>query len=103
MMYDVNSDNRFADLLLDLKRHIRHCQSCAGAIRVNDHAMLCTRSRVLILTMVMQYDHVIPRRLQAKRESDRVVYACPDLTRHGKAYAMTADPLFVVGVQESLF
>ena len=103
MVYDVNSDNRTADLLIQAKAHVRKCEKCNGAIRIADRDGLCPYMMTLLLTFITQYDRVIPRRLTAKRSGNVVIYSCPDLSMHGKAYALTAEPLVVKGVQDKLF
>ena len=103
MAVNVNSDNRVADIMSDIKQHMRHCRNCQGALKVRDYDLLCKRSKALILSAVMQFDTVIPRRLAAARKNQKVFYACPDLGAHSKTYAMTAEPLVAVGIQEGLF
>ena len=103
MSVNVNSDNRVADLLNDLTRHMKHCRECQGAVKVRDYDLMCKRSKAIILDAVFQFVTVVPRRLKAVRDGKRVFYACPDLGAHPKAYAMTAEPLVAVGIQESLF
>jgi len=100
---NANADNRLADLLIELKRHLRTCKSCQGAIKTRDKSLLCDHTIGLILTAAWQYDTVIPRRLSVKRKGDPHVFACPDLAAHGKASALTAEPLIVVGVEGTLF
>lgn len=103
MVQTPNSDNRVADLLLELKRHLRVCKTCQGAMKTRDRTLLCDHTVGLVLTIVLRYDTVIPRRIAAKRSNDPHVFACPDLSSHGKTYAMLAEPLIVVGVESALF
>lgn len=103
MSVNVNSDNRVADIMSDLKRHMQHCRECQGAVKAYDYDAMCKRSRWLIVAAVAQFDSVIPRRLSAARKKQSVFYACPDLGAHSKTYALTAEPLMAVGIQESLF
>jgi hypothetical protein len=100
---DVNADNRLADLLLELKRHLRTCTHCQGAIKTRDRYHLCDHTIGLILTAALRYDRVIPRRIEAKRRGDPHVFACPDISAHGKSYALTAEPMIVVGFESTLF
>jgi hypothetical protein len=100
---DANADNRLADLLLELKRHLKSCRGCQGAMKTRDRTLLCDHSIGLILTAAWQYDHVIPRRIKAKRGSDPHVFACPDPSAHGKANSLTAEPLIVCGIETTLF
>lgn len=102
-MGNVNSANRTADLLLELKRHIKTCRNCTGAVKTRDKDQLCDHTIGLILTLAVTYDNVISRRLKLARKGDPRIYACPDVTKHGRVYAMTAEALIVVGVQDELF
>lgn len=101
--YNVNSDNRVADMLIHVKQHLRHCKKCGDALRVGELGTLCADMNKLLLTLAIQYDHVIPRRIKARRSGQIVFYSCPDLARHGKSYVLTAEPLIATGVQEGLF
>lgn len=101
--YNPNPDNRLADLLTELKRHLRTCRNCQGALKTRDRSLLCDHTIGLILTAAWTYDTVIPRRIKAKRSGDHHVFACPDITAHGKAYALTVEPLVVTGVEGTLF
>lgn len=103
MSLNVNSDNRVADLMSDLKRHMKYCRKCQVAVKVRDYGVICDYTKNLMITAISQFDGVIPRRLAAARKNQKVFYACPDLGAHSKTYAMTAEPLVAVGVQESLF
>lgn len=103
MTASINSDNTFADNMLELKRHIRHCRNCQSAIKVRDKTLLCDHTIGLILTAVIRYDTLISRRLAMKRTHDHVFYACPDITAHGKTWTLTVEPLIPAHVQESLF
>lgn len=103
MAVNVNSDNRMSDLLVELNRHLKVCRQCTGAMKARDQHGLCQHTTGLILTLAMTYADVIPRRLKIARTETPRVYSCPDLARHGRAYAMTAEPLIVVGVQDELF
>ena len=103
MSVNVNSDNRVADVMAEIKRHFKYCNKCPGAIKALDYDNLCRRMRVLIVTAALQFDTVIPRRLSAARNKRPVFYACPDIGAHSKTWAMTAEPLTATGIQESLF
>lgn len=99
----INSDNRLADMLLDLKRHLRTCRDCQAAVKVRDETMMCRYTIRLILAAVTRHDSLISHRLAVKRTCGNVFYACPDISAHGKVWAMTAEPLVASGVQEGLF
>jgi len=99
----ANTDNRVADLLLELKRHLRTCRTCHGAMRTRDPYQMCPHVIGLVLSAAIRYDQVIPDRIKAKRGEGHHVFACPDLGAHGKTYPLIAENLLVVGVQDSLF
>jgi hypothetical protein len=100
---NVNADNHLAALLLELKRHLRSCRDCQGAIKIRDRSMMCDHTIGLILTAASRYDNVIPTRIKAARSGDHHVFACPDISVHGKSFALTVEPLVVVGVESTLF
>lgn len=103
MAVNVNSDNRLRDLLLELKRHLKSCRNCTAAMKARDSKALCDHTIGLILTAAWQYDHVIPRRITSSRKGDPRIFNCPDLSCHGKAWELTAEPLIATGVQDGLF
>lgn len=103
MALNVNSDGRIAEMLLELKRHLRTCKRCRGAIAVRFSDELCGYAAQKILDIAIRYDTLIPRRIAAKRASGEIVYACPDLAKHGRSYPMIAEPLRVTHVQDRLF
>lgn len=103
MSVNVNSDNRVADIMSDLKRHMKYCRKCQVSVKVRDFSVMCDYAKNLVMSAAAQFDTVIPRRLAAARKGQKVFYACPDLGAHSKTYAMTAEPLVAVGVQEGLF
>lgn len=98
-----NTDNRVADLLLELKRHLRACRDCTAAMKVRDRYGLCNHTTGLILSIAIRYDQVIPGRIKAKRSGDPHVFACPDMAAHGKTYPLIAEPLIVTGIETPLF
>jgi hypothetical protein len=98
----VNTGNACAIMLLELKRHFAMCDACRGAIKVNDTATMCPWALRKIIAVARAWDSNIALRLKAKRSGDPFVYRCPDLSKHSEAYAMTAEPLMVTGVQDRL-
>jgi hypothetical protein len=99
----ANTDNRVADLLLELKRHLRTCRNCQGATKTRDSSALCDHTTGLVLSIVIRYDRVIANRITAKNSGDPHVFACPDLGAHGKTYPLIAESLLVTAVQDALF
>lgn len=99
----ANNAARFYDSLTTLHRHMRSCGQCHSARKGNTPRDLCDTGVVLILNASDLYGDVMRLRIKAHNRKDRTVFACPDLTKHGKAYAATAEPLFVQYVQDGLF
>jgi len=58
---------------------------------------------LMVLKAADGYDSVIKLRIKAHENKDGHVFACPDLSKHGKPYAITAPALHVVAVQDGMF
>lgn len=97
-----NRDERLYDTLLVLKRHLRTCKDCMAAIKATDPYMMCRQGMMQTLKAALGYDDVIRLRVKAHNNSGGHVFACPDLTKHGKSYALTAPALHVTAVQDTL-
>lgn len=98
----VNTGNSVAIMLLELKRHFNTCDTCRGAIKVHDQDQLCKWAAMKILAVARSWESNIALRLKARRSGEQFIFRCPDLNKHGPAYAMTAEPLMVTGVQDRL-
>lgn len=98
----VNTGNACAIILLELKRHFARCETCGPAIKVHDYAMLCPWALMKLVEVARKWDSNIALRLKARRSGNDFIYRCPDLNKHGPAYAMTAEPLMVTGTQGML-
>lgn len=99
----LGKDQKLYDTLVDLKRHLRSCAKCQAARKAVAPNMMCDLGRLLTLKAADGYDSVIKLRIQAHADVHSHVFACPDLSKHGKAYALTAPALHVVAVQDNLF
>jgi hypothetical protein len=91
------------DGLSELKRHLRSCRYCMAAKKANDPLAMCVIGIRLTWKAAMQYDNLIRLRTIAHNNPGGVIYACPDLSKHGKDYSLTASPYHAVGVQDRLF
>ena len=98
-----NKDQKLYDALLDLKRHLRTCKDCIASIKAVDPYMMCRSGMLMTLNAAKGYDDVIRLRVQAHARPGGHVFACPDLTKHGKSYAITAPALHVTSTQDALF
>lgn len=98
----VNTGNTIAIIMLELKRHFNVCETCRGAICVHDYELICGWARMKLISVAKLWDSNIALRLKARKSGERFIYRCPDLNKHGPAYALTAEPLMVTGTQERL-
>lgn len=86
-----------------LRRHVHSCNKCKGAIAAKYPENLCMTGILLTASAAKEFDAVLSIKRQAHKDPDGFVYACPDVSKHGEAYALSAQPLTVVGRQETLF
>lgn len=100
---NVNLDNLLAVMLLDLRNHLKKCRLCSVALEARTFDMLCDYTKQRILDIGRKWDRNIPDRLAAKRSESRSVYPCPNPARHGQAYALTAEIVYVHSSQSPLF
>ena len=99
----ANRDDHLYGDLVDLKRHLRTCRKCLSARKAMCPHDMCVVGMNMVLTAADKFDVIIKLRVKAHNYSGYTVFACPDLSKHGKSYALTAAPLMVTGIQDSLF
>jgi len=97
------SDDPFANAMSTLRRHLKGCSTCRLAIDVRADYTLCIRGARYALRVAMECESVLKAKRDAAMRRDGAVYACPDLSKHGQAYALSAMPFTVTGAQEELF
>jgi hypothetical protein len=98
-----NRDERLNDFLVKLRRHLLKCYDCKGAIEVGTSGTLCMIGALLTVSAAREFTSVIELRRKANSSGTSYIHACPDLSKHGASYALTAPMFTVVGVQEELF
>lgn len=86
-----------------LRNHIKQCNACKGAIAAKYPQNLCMTGIILTASAAKEFDAVLAVKREAHKDPDGFVYACPDVSKHGEAYALSAQPLTVVGRQGALF
>jgi hypothetical protein len=64
---------------------------------------MCADGKSLTVRAAREFNDLIEMKRDAHSRGDGIVYACPDLSAHGSAYAMTAEPMHVTGEQSGLF
>jgi len=96
-------DDRLFNYFTLLRRHLIKCDQCKGARKALIPENMCREGRQLTLSAADEFDIVIELRRKALSSHGGLIYACPDLAAHGKAYAIAAELFAVKGVQGELF
>lgn len=102
-MAERNSHERLKSHLGQLRRHLLKCYDCRGALATGLNGRLCVTGALLVLESAREFNGVLELRRKANALGEGVIHACPDLSKHGEAYALTAIPFHVTGVQGELF
>jgi len=102
MRSQANNDSALFDSMIELKRHLRSCRQCTVARKAADEYAMCRAGLRLTLRAADRYDLLISLRTKAFASKQDTVFACPDLSKHGESYALTALPLHVTGIQGRL-
>lgn len=55
-----------------------------------------------MLQVALRIDDLITLRRKALSAAKPYIFACPDVSKHGKSYALTALPMAVTGIQDRL-
>lgn len=96
-----NSRERLISYMAELRAHLLKCYTCKGAMKSG--TKLCDAGARLTLSAAREFSSVIELRRKAMSHGDGIVFACPDISKHSEAYALTAPLLHVTGVQGELF
>lgn len=86
--------------MTELRRHLLKCYECKGALKA--HSELCAIGNRLTASAAIEFNGVIDQRRDAMRNGNGTIFACPDISKHGEAYALSAPLFYVTGVQEEL-
>jgi hypothetical protein len=103
MSNKANADSALFDAMISLKRHLRSCNQCPVARKIKDPYLMCPDGMNLTLAAADRYDLLISLRTKAFASKQDTVFACPDPSKHGQSYSLTAIPLHVTGVQRGMF
>lgn len=99
----ANRNNLLAVRLLQVRRHFNTCRKCKSALVAQDPFMLCMETLNDLMFVAIHWESGIAGRLAVRRSGKDLLFLCPDLNAHGAAYAATAEPVEVHGIQGSLF
>src|ERR1700758_3840010 len=98
-MTAASRDKKLFDILVELKRHLRSCKRCTAAKRSRVPFDMCNAGLQLTLDAAWGYDDVIRQKIAAHNHPGETVFACPDLTKHGRSYELTAQAFLVTAIQ----
>lgn len=93
----------FAQAVLNLRAHMLKCAKCRYFIKDYSANANCAEGMRLAAQVVKTCDELMRVKRQAVSTVNQYVYACPDIAAHGEAFALTAQPMAVAGIQEELF
>lgn len=96
-------DDKLNGYFIKLRRHLLACIQCKGARQSLTPNHMCREGRQLTLSAADEFDIIIELKRKALKHDGGLIYACPDLSKHGQSYAMVAELFSVVGVSEGLF
>lgn len=86
-----------------LRRHMVKCRDCKGAMLAGSTHRMCLTGARLTVNAAHEFNCILEIKREAHKNPSGFVYACPDVSLHGQAYALAAQPLKVTGIQEGLF
>lgn len=99
---NINLQNMLCVRLLRVRRHFGNCTACRAAYRGNAFDAMCDWTKMELCGIASRWDGNINGRLKAGRSGAMYFYPCPDLNRHGPAYAVVAEAMIAESVQDRL-
>jgi hypothetical protein len=93
----------FTQAMVNLRSHLLKCYSCRAAMNGRDMEPPCALGWTLCVMVARTCTKLLEEKRHAVSTINGHVYACPDISVHGEAYALTARPLSVTGTQDELF
>jgi hypothetical protein len=97
------TQRRASTRLIELSKHMRSCRDCVRARKMGEPLMMCKTGTVMTLNAANDLADIFRLRIAAHTKHPGAIFACPDLTLHGAAYALTATPYMVTAIQDALF
>jgi hypothetical protein len=93
----------FTESVINLRSHLLKCHQCRGALDADNPYAMCENGIMYSIRVAQTCEKLLATKRMAVGTINEYVYACPDLSEHGEAYALTAQPLSVVATQDGLF
>lgn len=99
----TTKDYQIYDTFIALKQHLGQCGTCRPAMTAKAYFLLCQTAGEMILKCALAYDGIVSSRISARHSDSHTFYPCPDITRHGRTFALTVKPVTATGYQGTLF
>ena len=96
-------EDRWFNCMTMLRRHMISCAKCKGAVKAGSTAGMCLRGMRLTVNAAHEFDAILDVKREAHKRNDGFIYPCPDVSVHGQAYALAAQPHYATGIQAGLF
>lgn len=93
----------FFDALVKFQRHITGCYDCKAGIATSQDSRMCIYGVIAGAEMAKRMAELMALKRAAIQSDADIMFACPDLSKHGMGYATVARPMRVVGYQDGLF
>jgi hypothetical protein len=93
----------FVQAVIQLRAHLVKCYKCRAAFDHPFDIPECEAGLSMAIQVADTCNELFKLKRQAVSTINEHVYACPDISVHGEAYALTAQPLSVVATQDGLF
>lgn len=104
MVYKRKSmDSAFVKALGELRTHLKNCEKCRLVSKSLIFDVMCNEGIGLCHKLAGLSLRLTSLHRKAYNDPNGFIYACPDRGRHGKDYAMTAEPHPNVATQPELF
>lgn len=87
----------------DLKRHLLKCVGCRLVLKAQMQGKMCEEGIALTHKCAVASTRLVTLHRKAYNDPMGFIYACPDRTKHGNDYAVTAQPHLNVAIQDELF
>lgn len=95
--------SQFAKALTELRGHLKSCDKCKLVLKGNAFNLECNTGQVLSFRVAVMSERLSTLHRKAYNNPHGFIYACPDRSRHGGDYALTAEPHPLVATQDTLF
>lgn len=97
------AENRWFAYMTMLRRHMISCAQCKGAVKAGSPEVMCVKGMRLTTSAAHEFNAILDLKREVHKRNDGFFYPCPDVSKHGEAYALAAHPHYGAGVQLGLF